>query len=529
MKIGTLAALAVLATVVMSDSTKDCPTASYCMALDESNSLSEVAFAKQTSTAVAFAKHIFEHAPGSFLSAVSFTTIATTIQTSTQKVNLLVSSLQSNLLDGGGTNIGAGLAQCQKLLAGAAEPRVVILFSNGESGKLTGVAAANKLKDEGITVAVLGVNIEPKDTSLDGVATSPALNQEIDTYKLLEDFADRHLHKICDSFNVDEELCKGSCANANICYVVDESGSIRRDDFRRQANVLVGTTSVYEALAPGSLYGVAGYADRAHVVQAPTFDTDLVMDSILRNRPVKGGSASGYGMKLCEKMLEGLSGPKLIVLVTDGKDNKEAAFDGVTVQKAIKQAGISIVTVGVGRAVDVSDLLKIASEHKGEKYFTAVKNYRVFAEAIGHIVQHMCSAANNWKTGSGPAGCGDVWCGRCGTTLECYADNKSDVTNARACRAMLAPGVCGATRKQRSKCRQTCSGSPPVTCYEGEMFGKRVDGAMCKTKGPSGEDLFPKHFGKYVACESQDGILSNKCGKRLCNADRPACWPLANL
>lgn len=323
-------------------------------------------------------------------------------------------------------------------------------------------------------------------------------------------------------------ICKDSCPKAAVCYAIDESGSITRSDFDRQANVLVGLTSVFELLAPGSTYAVAGFADQAHIIQAATPDVDKITSALLSNKQKRGGTASGTGLNQCYELIKSYAGPKVIVIVTDGVDNRSPK--GTEVDDLIKAQGFRIVSVGVGTGVFVPDLLDIASPDSGRAYFSSVANYRVFSEALGPIIRNICEASALWTPTPAPARCGDVWCAKCGSTLECYANSGSAVVDARACDSITQPGVCSGVR--RSRCKQTCIGfgdGAPVTCYKGEMFGKRADGAACKTKGEDGEKLFPTNFARYQACETPKGRYYHKCSKRKCNADDPSCWPQQNL
>lgn len=499
-----------------------CPKASYCFVIDESDSISASEFYDLQIGAQRFIEHLMVHATGSYYSAVSFSTTSNVIQSPTMDGDLAMASITSSTQAGGDTQVSAGLNGCAKLLQGEPGPQFVFLLTNGEATS-TGQAVADDMKDDGIKIAVVAVGTEPADTSLLGIATEGHYF-EVEKFAYLPDDTTSILHDICDANKPGEPLCKGVCQKANLCYAVDESGSIKKSDFERQANVLVGLTSTFDALAPNSMYSVAGFADVSEVVQSATFDADMVMDSLRDNKRSKGQTASGAGIMGCYNLIKHLNGPKIIVLVTDGEDTRDPK--GVDVEEEVKDSGVKIVSVGITKNINAPELLEIASpnDKSGEKYYTSVASYKVFSEAIGSIVRDMCHASITYKKKEEPR-CGYAWCARCGDTLECYADNDDAVLDKRVCSAIRAPGFC--TGKNRNKCKEKCPKG--VVCYEGSMIGPREVAPQCQTMEKPPATMFPKHFTKIRACEDEDGFYSHECAKKKCLSDDPQCWPEENM
>lgn len=519
-----VAAFAATLALVSAQDYLKCPKASYCIAIDESGSIDDTEHDLFVAGAVAFFKHLATHAPGSYMAAYGFSDTATQISPWTTSVSAITNKLLAYKEGGGDTVLKAGLDACGAALKNAPAPGVVLMMTNGgELKPLTGKAAGDRLRGLGYSVATVGIRLETGDDSLNGIANSklsitvPKFNQIVSRMEAI-------LHTVCDTLPNPMGMCPSKCPAAAVCFAVDESGSIKRGEFTSQASVLAGITSVFDMLAPASVYAGVGFADEAHTFQSLTFDANTVMNAFLNNKQRKGGSASGAGLKKCAEILNDINGPRMIVLIADGVDNKSPK--GGDVDDAIKKSGIAIVTVGIG--TEGEKILKnIASPDTGNEYYTGVSAFKVFSQAIGPITGHMCTASAMWKPPPPPSNCGDVICAKCGSQLECYVNSGNSITDSKACEAIRGNAMCKKRKRVfRTRCGQQCaSATGSVSCFEGESFGLYVNNPKCKFN--DGANVFPSNFAKYNACKINQAKFTLKCRKRLCNSDRKGqqCYP----
>lgn len=514
-----------IATLASADFYLDCPKAAYCLAIDESKSITNAQFKYLITGAIEFVKQISIHAPGALFAANVFTTTAIDIVKWETSPTTFEKKLQAHLRDAGGTNIASGLKACQNALEYAPRYGFVVLFSNGgENPPYSGFSVANELRLMGHSLLTVGVRLEPGDHSLDGIGDGPEHVLHVNRFEKIASHMDRFVHQFCEHIPRVQPLCSDQCPSANVCFAVDESSSISPRYFDKQSNVLSGLTSVFAALAPSSLYTGVGFADEAHCFQPVTFDVYEMMHSFLHNKQRKGGSSSWSALLKCQYLIGHLPGPKLIVLIADGEDNKTPK--GRDVDNQIKEAGIRIITAGVGSDRS-STLANIASPDDGMEYYTSVASFPVFSQAIGPIIGHMCSASAMWTPTPGPSECADVVCASCGDRLECYVDSGNYLTDMRACAAVEAHHEFCPRRGFVTKCKQKCGYAehPPV-CYTGSSFGLFEHNPKCHHVDHG--NVYASDFAKYSACQNPSTKETyNSCVTKACNADtaKHACYP----
>lgn len=522
-----LLTLALLQRTVHAQIYLECRKASYCFAIDESTSINNAEYTMLRTAAISLISHIGEHAPGSYFIAHGFTTQSVEIESGTNVPFDATAAIQSHVRSTGDTKIASGLQACHESLKDAPGPGVTILFSNGGEETPTGAKAADALREDGFIVFSIGVGQEPDDTSLDEIADNQRRDFEFSEFSDIATSGAELAQDVCDAIPIKEGICPDKCPAAAVCFAVDESGSISKTSFMLQSNVLAGITSVFSTFAPQSMFAGVGFADEAHVFQSLTFNPGMIMDAFLSNKQRTGGSSSGSALLRCGDILKGVPGPKVIVLIADGDDNKQPI--GKDVASMVKAMGIRIVTAGVGDTAS-ENLKLIASPDTGKEYFTAVSKFPVFSQAIGPIMKHMCSAGAQWTPVPPPPSCGSVFCASCGEGLECYANTGFSETDARVCKAIMAGKVfCPKRKGTRTRCNQECKASGEgVMCYEGVSFGLSSSNPTCKRKdSKDGSTLFPTAFAKYRACKRANGKTSVACEAVKCNADKKGrvCFP----
>merc|ERR1719160_1320985 len=146
-------------------------------------------------------------------------------------------------------------------------------------------------------------------------------------------------------------------ANLDVVFVLDGSGSIRyrkrgrkhwarnfimMQDFIAKivAQSKVAKLNEFEQIGDGLRFGVVLYSFRATRVSAVTNDKDALLANIKKMRWPRGGTMTGRGLTLAQKLLETATGGgstrlKVIVLLTDGRaSNKKWAMKAAIQVKA---------------------------------------------------------------------------------------------------------------------------------------------------------------------------------------------------
>lgn len=153
---------------------------------------------------------------------------------------------------------------------------------------------------------------------------------------------------------------------------LDASGSMKNSaDAAKTA-----ARSFVEALRPEDDLGMILFADKAEFINAPMQKRDPSLAAIDRYA-AQGGTALYDAVYDCLAQVSTVSGRRVVVIVTDGRD-ENAASNGPgslrtwdEVLRKLPQSGATVYTVGVGSRVDRAKLQQLADDSGGAAYFPA--------------------------------------------------------------------------------------------------------------------------------------------------------------
>eukprot|EP00178_Gracilaria_changii_P014406 TRINITY_DN40610_c0_g1_i1.p1 TRINITY_DN40610_c0_g1~~TRINITY_DN40610_c0_g1_i1.p1 ORF type:complete len:334 (-),score=43.14 TRINITY_DN40610_c0_g1_i1:457-1458(-) len=302
---------------------------------------------------------------------------------------------------------------------------------------------------------------------------------------------------------------QSSCVPLNVCFAIDESGSISPTEFMQQTEALVAIAELLTTFAPGSTLSAVGFSTSAELVQAPTTDINgIFIPAIEANPQIGSSTSSGSGLLLCQTQLAGASDPRIIVLLTDGVDN-ETPF-GTAVAPDIQNDGITIATVGVGDGINTADLQTIASS---PDLFTFVDDFSVFLQSVEDIVETLCPEPE----------CVNIDCAKCGQVLECYVNSGFPEVDQRICDVVLDESqFCTTRRGDGTACLQQCKGRQGVQCFTGTSFGScpEMIGSNPKCMGGAarGRPADLSNFASYTVCTPMDGSVEVTCLNDKCES-----------
>ena len=156
------------------------------------------------------------------------------------------------------------------------------------------------------------------------------------------------------------------CENvANIGFIMDSSGSLRRD-YGKEKEFVKELAQSFEISAAGSRAGVVTFSYNAEVsIRMDQFkklaDFKKAVDSI----PLMGYTTRiDKALRLAkEKLMIGArkDAPKLVFLLTDGSQTKDSdAVDPAVLAKELRGDGIKLIVIGVGKGTKLDELERIA-------------------------------------------------------------------------------------------------------------------------------------------------------------------------
>lgn len=371
--------------------------------------------------------------------------------------------------------------------------------------------------------------IPPIIDALKEFSSPPFLHFEFPTEEDILAFLDFGLETFCDALIDEEPLCEGGCPSASVCYAIDESGTSRPRDLTTIYNMITSISSLFKAYAPESAFSAVGFSDNAHVVSDLTSSLETLSLRLAANTQDGGLTASGSGLQACVDVLDIMPDNKVIVLFTDGDDNRSPR--GVSVDNAIKESGHRILTVGIGRKVNEAALKNIASGDStvNRDLYQSVEGYSQLALAVGSIANDLCKASANWSPTPLPSRCEKVICAQCDARMYCYVNSRHPGRNQEICGIVKSANYFCQGSNTKTDCNQICKykkAEVDVLCNDGGIpFPTYSDTAVCPNSAT------PNNFATYNVCRDF-GAASNvvpdnaKCTSGgICSADRKRCWP----
>jgi Ca-activated chloride channel family protein len=173
-----------------------------------------------------------------------------------------------------------------------------------------------------------------------------------------------------------------------IMLALDSSGSMLRSAERAQE----AARGFVMAVRPEDQIGMILFADKADYVHSPTDRRDWSLQAIDAYKAA-GGTALYDAMYDSLAQLEGVKGRRVVVVVTDGRD-ENAASNGPgslrtwdDVLRKLQQTDAAVYAVGIGSRVDRATLQELADKSGGAAYFPS--DVTVLAEDYQRILDEL--------------------------------------------------------------------------------------------------------------------------------------------
>jgi Mg-chelatase subunit ChlD len=161
-----------------------------------------------------------------------------------------------------------------------------------------------------------------------------------------------------------------------LVFVLDESGSIRHNNFQTVKTFVYNFTSNLLSDTTANRVGIITFSDTGQVYIAlnSTIKKDELLENIT-NLPYNGrttNTASGLDLMRQQEWRNETSIFRLAVVVTDGKSNNNTATLNSAMEVHDHEPPIVVYAIGIGGNIDRDELLAIAS---GVELFTNLSSF----------------------------------------------------------------------------------------------------------------------------------------------------------
>jgi len=162
---------------------------------------------------------------------------------------------------------------------------------------------------------------------------------------------------------------KPSCdAIVDVGYILDSSGSLRTD-YGKEKAFLKSLAAAFGVSQKASRAGVVTFSYYTeHSIKLSDHDDVISFNKAVDNIPLMGSTTRiDKALRLTQKEMFSLANgaragiPKVVILLTDGSQTQDAgAEDPGDVADELRNAGINILVVGIGKGINATELAHIA-------------------------------------------------------------------------------------------------------------------------------------------------------------------------
>jgi VWFA-related protein len=150
----------------------------------------------------------------------------------------------------------------------------------------------------------------------------------------------------------------------SVVLAIDRSGSMRGQPIK---DALQAAKDFIREMRPIDRVGLVSFDDRVTVIGRPYVDKGPLVKAIDKIKVGKDTALNDAVMKSLQ-LLSPFTGRRAVIVLTDGKENRSKATRDETIKEAVR-LGVPIITVGLGKEVDVDALDAMADGSGGRAFF----------------------------------------------------------------------------------------------------------------------------------------------------------------
>lgn len=188
----------------------------------------------------------------------------------------------------------------------------------------------------------------------------------------------------------------------DVAFLVDSSGSISFRNFRKVKNFVVELASKFDISPGGSRAAVVVYSTRAttriRFTDHSTYGS--FANAVQRLRHERGYTRIDLALQKANLDVFGPRGksrflvPKIAFVLTDGEQTRNGnELSLKVVSDRLKKKGVRIISIGIGKRVDKSQLTVIASS---EKDVVIAESFDGLVSEVEPLFQSACKGNEGW-------------------------------------------------------------------------------------------------------------------------------------
>ncbi|KAG7232267.1 hypothetical protein INR49_009312, partial [Caranx melampygus] len=284
--------------------------------------------------------------------------------------------------------------------------QVAVLITDGESYDNVSEAAIS-LRRAGVTIYAVGIR-NARESELEQMASHPSKDYvfKLDSFTDLKPLKQRLQKALCS--NIIDKVTTGTSTqtdiiqackqkdDADIFFLMDDSGSIENEDFRDMQKFIIGIIESFQIGQNHVRIGLMKYSDSETLVFEPTaHSTAASMVTVVQNiHHAGGGTKTGKALEAMEREIErakesrGYKVPEYLIVITDGESQDEVTVPA----ENVRAQGVTVFAVGVkgteGKGANQKELENIAGNHENTFLIT---NFDALTSLKDDIVRDICS------------------------------------------------------------------------------------------------------------------------------------------
>ncbi|CAG5118378.1 unnamed protein product, partial [Candidula unifasciata] len=189
---------------------------------------------------------------------------------------------------------------------------------------------------------------------------------------------------------------KACSKHVDVIFLLDSSGSVSIDDYREELIFAANFTNNFQLGKNGALFGAVIFSDDAtKLFDLNDFSDHVsILRSLLAAPHLKGGTNTARALEKISR--EGLfdaadsgrlNATKMLFILTDGQSSN--ITHTIAAAQQLKNAGVHILTIGVGDVVNVEELSGMATTP--DDFFQA-DSYEVLHKLQDEVTNHTCGS-----------------------------------------------------------------------------------------------------------------------------------------
>ena len=176
----------------------------------------------------------------------------------------------------------------------------------------------------------------------------------------------------------------------DIGFFIDSSGSVGEANFQKCLDFVIELTRAFTISPTDTRVGVVEFSHQAFpLFTFNDYATKAELEAAIRNIKFIGSStATGHGLKATEELFKDnrRGVPRILIVMTDGQANR--GEDLTTPSQELRDAGVIIISVGLGHNYIKDELNTMASKPEAEHVYEA--EFSKMGDIVNSIKSRMC-------------------------------------------------------------------------------------------------------------------------------------------